>query len=235
MPPSVAWRKNIESKAKQMLLSDEDAFKLFERYYSQQIITYPTCLLCKETVHQVFPMNGCVQHGICADCTEHARLSEVKTCAFCPIPTAVFDIQCPECNIQFTTSSLEATCPNHHTFTVQLLRTWKRGQHTYTNYLKPEEKQWIKKEMDEYPFSVHCPTCRTPLERSSACNELYHCGHECVCNACGQFSFRWENGLHEHRHETGCASHVDLDKEVKCKGEGECIFERKKYYQKNFI
>ena len=29
-----------------------------------------------------------------------------------------------------------------------------------------------------------CPTCTTPLEKSSACNELKHCGQLAVCNFC---------------------------------------------------
>jgi hypothetical protein len=236
MPPSSFWRRNIELKAKSMLLSDEETFKILNNYYTQKsIVIYPTCLLCNEVVNQVFPMNGCQKHLICSDCTEHAELSNVLQCSFCPIPTAEFDVQCPICSVQFITTSLDTTCPNHHSFHVNLLRSWKRGENTYTNYLKEEEKHWIRKEFEEYPTSIHCPTCRTPLERSSACNELYHCGHECVCNACGQFSFRWENGLHQHRQESGCASHVDVDSEVKLKGEGACIFERKKKIIDNFL
>lgn len=234
---SNAWRKRIEAKAKEMLLSDDEANIILQRFYKQreEQIVYPTCLLCQEKVLQVFPMNGCTKHGICAECTEHAANSEIKTCSFCPTPSVTFDVQCPFCKIQFFTDSLQTTCPNHHQFDVKLLRIWKRGEHTYTNYLKDEEIHWIKKEMEEFPSAVHCPTCRTPVERSSACNELYHCGHESICNACGQFSFRWENGLQEHRKESCCAKHVDFDSEMKIEGEGCCIQRRKKNWLKNFL
>lgn len=237
MPPSVAWRRRIDAKAKEMLLTDEETSVIFERFQKEkhEIVPYPVCLLCQEKVFQVFPMNGCMQHGICADCTEHAAHSEIKTCSFCPTPSVVFDIQCPVCQVQFLSDSLQTICPNKHEFHVKLLRIWKRGPHTYTNYLKDEEIHWIKKEMEEFPMAVHCPTCRTPLERSSACNELYHCGHECICNACGQFSFRWEEGLQEHRKESGCSQHVDFDSEMKCEGEGECIHKRKKQWLETWL
>jgi hypothetical protein len=47
-----------------------------------------------------------------------------------------------------------------------------------------------------------CPTCSVPLEKSSACNELRHCGQLAVCNFClGIFDEnhkcpRWDHDSH---------------------------------------
>jgi len=37
----------------------------------------------------------------------------------------------------------------------------------------------------------HCPDCDVPLHKTSACNELSHCGRA-ICNVCGACSLPWE-------------------------------------------
>lgn len=55
----------------------------------------------------------------------------------------------------------------------------------------------IKELNDHFPLvHVSCPSCSSLLFKSSACNDLYHCGNIHVCNFCQQKSFPWEkNGL----------------------------------------
>jgi hypothetical protein len=36
-----------------------------------------------------------------------------------------------------------------------------------------------------------------------------------VCACCGQFNFRFEKGMIEHRRESGCASYVSDDRDVR--------------------
>jgi hypothetical protein len=51
-----------------------------------------------------------------------------------------------------------------------------------------------------------CPTCAAPLHKSSACNDLHHCGSTHTCNWCLARSFPWESGIHGgHWHGSGGA------------------------------
>lgn len=40
--------------------------------------------------------------------------------------------------------------------------------------------------------TVHCPTCKTKIYKTSACNDLKHCGNMHICNFCQEQSFPWE-------------------------------------------
>jgi hypothetical protein len=40
--------------------------------------------------------------------------------------------------------------------------------------------------------TVHCPTCAAKIYKTSACNDLKHCGNMHVCNFCQEQSFPWE-------------------------------------------
>jgi hypothetical protein len=151
---------------------------------------------------------GCSTHRVCADCVEHARSSDVTRCVFCPVPDATLHLQCPCCSaVNVTTQDAVhgctcQQCASH--FVPELLRIFKRGPHTYTNFLTDEERNRLAREFHATGGRVQCPTCRHPVERATACNELFHCGHEKLCAACGQFAFRWEAGLVQHRRESGC-------------------------------
>lgn len=74
-------------------------------------------------------------------------------------------------------------------------------------------------EHSEFTFSK-CPTCKVALEKSSACNDMVHCGNMHVCNFCQQVSFPWENGI-DTDHWNDCNRWDDMTW-LKCK-EGACF------------
>lgn len=43
-------------------------------------------------------------------------------------------------------------------------------------------------------FHAQCPSCDTAMYKSSACNDMKHCGKTHVCYFCLERSFPWENG-----------------------------------------
>ena len=43
--------------------------------------------------------------------------------------------------------------------------------------------------------NIECPTCSVALHKTSACNELHHCGGFKVCNACGARTCPWEDSF----------------------------------------
>lgn len=54
----------------------------------------------------------------------------------------------------------------------------------------------LKSILQHYPLShVNCPGCNTMLHKTSACNDLHHCGDRNVCNFCNSSSFPWESGI----------------------------------------
>jgi hypothetical protein len=194
-----------------MLLSDAEFHTLQDRWALQRLnLTLgEDCPVCKSFHTVLHPLCGCSKHRVCTDCVQHAKDSDVKQCVFCPVPDALLHLQCPSCT-SVSVCTMDAlhgvhcgTCRVH--FVPSLLRVFKRGPHAYTNFLTEAERQQLTSEFRATGGRVQCPTCRHPIERASACNELVHCGHEKVCAACGQFSFRWEAGLVQHRREQGCA------------------------------
>ena len=209
------WRKRIDAKAKTLLISDEQ-FYIFEEAWNQRKhasspATMLSCPICRDFSSCLVPFHGCSTHRVCKSCLQHAKDSDVHSCALCPVPDATLHLQCPSCkHIGFyeSVAAAEGAVCNSCSlrFVPQLLRTFKRAPHTYTNFVTHKEVVELRQEFHESGGRVRCPSCRQPLERAFACNELFHCGHERVCAACGCFSFRWEAGLVQHRRERGCVS-----------------------------
>lgn len=187
-------------KALSMLISDEEMQDLIENKKKDK----GECAVCFDQA-SLQPFLTCEKHKICKGCTMHASQSDVFKCALCPVPPPIFHVQCPCLNIFFS-HSLQCKCSCGNEFIPKLSRLFKRGPHTYTNFLEAKDKAWIRDQFNKYGGCVWCPTCGQGLQRSSACNELYHCGVEKVCACCGQFNFRFEKGMVEHRKEKGCAS-----------------------------
>lgn len=205
------WRQTVQEKAKRMLLSDADFHVLQDRWALQRLnLTLgEDCPVCKSFHTALQPFFGCSKHRVCAECVQHAHASDVHSCVFCPVPDAVLHLQCPSCSY-VTVSTMDAlhgaTCASCRScFVPSLLRVFKRGPNAYTNFLTDAERKLLSSEYRATGGRVQCPSCRHPIERASACNELVHCGHEKVCAACGKFAFRWEAGLVQHRREDGCA------------------------------
>ena len=194
-----------------MMLSDAEFHILQDRWASQRqnLTLGEECPVCKGFSLDLVPLCGCSRHRVCSDCSEHARQSDVTRCVFCPVPDATLHLQCPHCaSVTVTDADALHGCvciQCRMEFQPVLLRIFKRGPHTYTNFLTPAEKTQLASDFAVTAGRVQCPTCRHPVERASACNELFHCGHEKICAACGQFAFRWEAGLIQHRRESGCA------------------------------
>jgi len=44
-------------------------------------------------------------------------------------------------------------------------------------------------------INLRCPCCSTVVFKSSACNDLHHCGNIHICNFCQSSSFPWESCL----------------------------------------
>jgi hypothetical protein len=217
------WRRRIDEKASRMILSDSQFHILQDRWSlnkAEERMVF-ACPICRDFCSSVVPFFSCSNHLVCAACFEHARASDVKVCPLCPVPDAHLHLQCPECSHLFfcpSEANTGADCPacKSH-FQPRLIRTFKRSAHTYTNFLTENEKQILKSEFEDGAGRVRCPGCRHPIERAVACNELFHCGHERVCAACGCFSFRWEAGLVQHRRESGCMCMPDAQEdEVSC-------------------
>lgn len=194
-----------------MLLSDAEFHILQDRWAMQrQNVTFgEDCPVCKSFHTDLYPLCGCSKHRVCSDCVQHARDSDIKQCVFCPVPDATLHLRCPACTAVSvrTMDDLHGVhCDQCQTaFVPTLLRVFKRGPHTYTNFLTDTERHQLASDFRATGGRVQCPSCRHPIERASACNELVHCGHEKVCAACGRFAFRWEAGLVQHRREDGCA------------------------------
>lgn len=229
-------RLEIERKASLMILSDEETQNIYSNYYRRKYFYENlSCLVCKQENVQLNSFFQCSSHRICAQCLEHAKICEIHSCTFCPAPPINFHLQCTHCQYTYYTNDLiENECPKcQKEFPIRLLRIWKRGLNTYTNFLTEEEKQILRSQFFDYPGKIFCPSCRIPLERSTACNEIHHCGPEKVCNACGQMSFRWEMGLHQHRKQSHCANMIHEDTEALEYGEYTMIHKRleKEYKQ----
>jgi hypothetical protein len=62
--------------------------------------------------------------------------------------------------------------------------------------------------------SVTCPVCTLPLQKSSACNALSHCGVE-ICNVCGRFT-TGDPGTTSSRNYTTLQSTGHWDPKGKC-------------------
>jgi hypothetical protein len=70
-------------------------------------------------------------------------------------------------------------------------------------------------------FHIKCPSCEINLFKSSACNDMHHCGLSHSCYFCSIRSFPWEKGiLQEHWSECFRWDHDHYF--YKCR-EGECI------------
>jgi len=171
------------------------------------------CSVCFESA-TLKDFIGCSKHAACSSCLQHASLSGVISCALCPLPLANYHVQCSQCLNKFYSDSINCNCSCGNKFIPQLSRIFKRGPHTYTNFLDEKDKQWLKNQFNQYGGCVWCPTCGIGLQRSDACNELYHCGVEKVCACCGQFNFRFEQGMVQHRKESGCAAYISEDKDI---------------------
>jgi hypothetical protein len=66
-------------------------------------------------------------------------------------------------------------------------------KHCVTNFMKQQKIESFK---NTFPLvHANCPTCKTPLYKTSACNDLKHCGSMNVCNFCCMHSFPWEEGV----------------------------------------
>ena len=65
----------------------------------------------------------------------------------------------------------------------------------------PIRKHLITKEMisdlknDIENNHMKCPTCQITFHKTSACNEIYHCGKLRICNICRYKSYPWEKGI----------------------------------------
>jgi hypothetical protein len=83
-------------------------------------------------------------------------------------------------------------------------------------------EQKIRDMKQDFPwFHSVCPTCEISIYKSSACNDMHHCGNARTCNFCLHRSFPWEDGI--------CADHWKIcpkwDYEIKdflCR-DGLCI------------
>jgi len=195
-------------QAMSRLISDEELHDIMHKKDNG------SCSVCFE-VTSLHDFMNCAKHGACKSCLHHASLSGITSCAMCPKPEANYHVQCPSCLNKFFSDSINCKCNCGHAFTPKLSRIFKRGPHTYTNFLDEKDKLWLKNQFNQYGGCVWCPTCGIGLQRSEACNELYHCGIEKVCACCGQFNFRHEQGMVQHRKESGCASYISEDRDIK--------------------
>ena len=194
-------------RALAMLVSDDELNDLMQNKQKGE------CKVCFERDF-IEPFFMCSKHSICKMCKGHATLSGITSCALCPVPVANYHVECPSCLKKFFSEVISCACSCGHHFLPKLSRIFKRGAHTYTNFLDAKDKEWLKNQFKQFGGCVWCPTCGQGLQRSDACNELYHCGIEKVCACCGQFNFRFEKGMLEHRKESGCASHVHEDPDI---------------------
>lgn len=49
---------------------------------------------------------------------------------------------------------------------------------------------------EHFPWThAKCPTCKTSIFKTTACNDIKHCGSQNVCFFCQHISFPWENGI----------------------------------------
>jgi hypothetical protein len=56
--------------------------------------------------------------------------------------------------------------------------------------------QKIQNLEEHFPLvHIKCQNCKTTLHKSSACNDMFHCGRIHTCNFCQQNSFPWEKGM----------------------------------------
>ena len=100
----------------------------------------------------------------------------------------------------------------------------KEGMPIRRNHITEENVRLKLKIFTEHKPLVHvnCPTCSCLLHKSSACNDMHHCGKVHVCNFCQQKSFPWEkNGL-PLSHWKNCPRWDHDLPWFKCK-EGECL------------
>ena len=95
----------------------------------------------------------------------------------------------------------------------------------------PIRRNFITKDMinekinqmnEDYPwFHSICPTCEVSIYKSSACNDMHHCGPSRICNFCLHRSFPWEDGICN-EHWKSCPRWDHEISSFLCR-EGECV------------
>ena len=121
------------------------------------------------------------QRWICSQCSR-------KSCGRCDEPSC-FNMECKTILQQ----NLRKGYSRY--FTEKLLNgsTIPLRKHRVSNAMKQQKIESFK---NTFPLvHANCPTCKIPLYKTSACNDLKHCGSMNVCNFCCMQSFPWEHGM----------------------------------------
>ena len=188
---------------------------------SLQLQARPACSSCQDGNTLLTSSYGCQQHLLCSECADVASKAEVKTCPFCPPPPVGMDVRCHSCNHVSSLQASESFICCNQLQESRLLRHFHRDGRL-TNFLTAEELLRMRHQFKSSNFAVTC-MCGMAVERQSACNELYHCGHHRLCACCGAFTLPWEDTLQQHCAESGCRRHVDDDQLVAVVGEQEAV------------
>ena len=207
-------------RAQELLLSDAE-YETFVRMKHARTENLRTpCIVCRELGSDSMTwFSGCNKHPVCQSCKAFGATCGVLSCPVCPPQPLHAELLCKTCNATTLTKvfGFNFTCDTcGEKQEGNYLRMFTRNGRL-TNFLTVQERD----EIFQRPLHtlLSCPCCTTHLERASACNEMYHCGRQVSCAACGSCSFPWEEGLQQHRKESCCPKHIDDDTDAKRLGE----------------
>jgi len=134
----------------------------------------------------------------CSVCKDHGW---IKSDGMVPNKQLVFQCRdrdhavCLDCKLEIDARQLTCCSKKKRDYSLRFTRNGRRllkCDVTVEMIVDALNKDWIPS----------CPTCHIPLEKSSACNELRHCGSLAVCNFClGIFDEhhscpRWDHDSH---------------------------------------
>ena len=214
------WTKRTPQE---IILSDEEHLHMWEL----KRIERSPCAICA-AVSESFPY--CTSHPFCGDCTLHARSCGVKECPMCPQAPWNLHLRCQVCSeITIFENEIcqrkEFECCTRQE--INLIRIFQRSQQSqqrqcFTNFITPEESLKLEEEVRKNNYAPSC-WCGQALEKTSACNDVFHCGKQSVCYACGCRSFPWESGISKHREESKCPLYFYQDDLARQHGEHEAM------------
>jgi hypothetical protein len=134
-------------------------------------------------------------------------------------------------------------CDNEHCYLFSMCSFKEQWQlpNGYSRYFNetlkngeivPLRRQFVTKQMIQTKLNcakqnaasatVFCPTCKSQIYKTSACNDVKHCGRMHICNYCQQHSFPWEILGLPLEHWTSCKRWDYENSYFPCK-ENECF------------
>ena len=130
----------------------------------------------------------------CSSCSEFSRNYDPEGPCFCIHCERKYCGRCDETNCCNCTNFEQSDL--HRGYSRFFSEKYPNGEFfpIRRNFITSEMiEQKIKEMKEDFPwFHSICPTCEISIYKSSACNDMHHCGNSRTCNFCSHRSFPWE-------------------------------------------